>query len=121
MHAARFTAEGPDAMEQAHGGDGVGQGPDGLFGALAERMFSEVWSRQVLTCRERRLLLVGLLVGQGMDDALERHLDTALRSGELTPAELRETVVFLTLYAGWPRATRLSAQVEKLICRTARA
>ncbi|WP_256863358.1 carboxymuconolactone decarboxylase family protein [Microbispora sp. GKU 823] len=106
-------------MKQVYEEDGTGEGPDGFFGVTAERMFSEVWSRQVLTVRERRLLLLGLLVGQDMDDMLELHLDTALRSGELTPAELRETVVFLTLYAGWPRAARLSAKVEELISRTA--
>lgn len=102
-------------MKQVHEEDGPGEGPDGFFGSTAERMFSEVWSRQVLTVRERRLLLLGLLVGQDMEDMLVLHLDTALRSGELTPAELRETVVFLTLYAGWPRAARLNAKVEELI------
>lgn len=106
-------------MKQVYEEDDTGEGPDGFFGMTAERMFSEVWSRQVLTVRERRLLLLGLLVGQGMDDMLERHLDTALRSGELSPAELREVVVFLTLYAGWPRASRLHAQVEELISRSA--
>lgn len=104
-------------MKQVYEEDGTGEGPDGFFGLTAERMFAEVWSRQVLTVRERRLLLLGLLVGQGMDELLELHLDTALRSGELTPAELRETVVFLTLYAGWPRAARLNTMVEELIGR----
>lgn len=107
-------------MKQVYGEDGAGEGPDGFFGMMAERMFSEVWSRQVLTVRERRLLLLGLLVGQGMHDALEVHLDTALRSGELDAAELRETVAFLALYAGWPRAARLNAQVEDLISRAAK-
>ena len=108
-------------MKQVYGEGGTGEGPDGFFGMTAERMFSEVWSRQILTVRERRLLLLGLLVGQDMDDMLELHLDTALRSGELAPAELRETVVFLTLYAGWPRASRLNAKVEELISRAATA
>ncbi|GAA0369543.1 carboxymuconolactone decarboxylase family protein [Microbispora corallina] len=107
-------------MKQVFGGDGTGERPDGFFGMTMERMFSEVWSRTVLSMRERRLLLLGLLVGEGLDDVIELHLDTALRNGELTPDELREAVVFLTLYTGWPRAARLNAQVEELIARTAR-
>ncbi|MEW9529843.1 carboxymuconolactone decarboxylase family protein [Microbispora sp. NPDC049125] len=107
-------------MKQVNEGDVPGEEPDGFFGVTVERMFSEVWSRQVLSTRERRLLLLGLLVGQGLDDAIERHLDTALRVGELSAEELRETVVFLTLYAGWPRAAKLNAQVEELIARCGR-
>jgi 4-carboxymuconolactone decarboxylase len=109
---------GLENMEQVFEGDGTGEEPDGFFEMTVERMFSEVWSRRVLTVRERRLLLLGLLVGEGLDDVIELHLDTALRSGELTPAELREAVVFLTLYAGWPRAAKLNTQVEELIART---
>ncbi|MBP2705730.1 carboxymuconolactone decarboxylase family protein [Microbispora sp. RL4-1S] len=104
-------------MKQVFGGGGAGEESGGLFGMTMEHVFSEVWSRDTLSDRERRLLLLGLLVGEGLDDVIELHLDTALRAGELTPDELRETVVFLTLYAGWPRAAKLSGQVEELIAR----
>ncbi|MEV0345881.1 carboxymuconolactone decarboxylase family protein [Nonomuraea sp. NPDC050680] len=85
------------------------------FGMTAERMFADVWSRGVLSAKERRLLLLGLLVGQGIDDQLEVQLDAALRAGELSESELREVVVFLTHYAGWTRGSRLNNQVEDLI------
>jgi 4-carboxymuconolactone decarboxylase len=91
------------------------------FGMTAERQFSDVWSRTVLSVKERRLLLLGLLVGQGLDEMTDIQLDTALRSGDLSENELREVVVFLTHYAGWLRGARLNDQVEELIERVRQA
>ncbi|WP_345560405.1 carboxymuconolactone decarboxylase family protein [Nonomuraea rosea] len=91
------------------------------FGMTAERQFSDVWSRTVLSVKERRLLLLGLLVGQGLDEMTDIQLDTALRSGDLSEIELREVVVFLTHYAGWLRGARLNDQVEELIERVRQA
>jgi 4-carboxymuconolactone decarboxylase len=87
------------------------------FGMTAERQFADLWSRSVLSVRERRLLLLGLLVGQGPHDMTEVQLDVALRAGELSETELREVVVFLTHYAGWARGAKLNGQVEELIER----
>jgi 4-carboxymuconolactone decarboxylase len=87
------------------------------FGMTAERQFADVWSRTVLSVRERRLLLLGLLVGQGLDDMTGEQLDAALRTGNLSETELREVVVFLTHYAGWSRGARLNDRVEELIER----
>ncbi|NUP00518.1 MAG: carboxymuconolactone decarboxylase family protein [Nonomuraea sp.] len=91
------------------------------FGMTAERQFADLWSRTVLSVRERRLLLLGLLVGQGLDDLTRAELDTALRTGDLSESELREVVVFLTHYAGWTRGSRLNDQVEELIERVRQA
>ncbi|MEO3869238.1 carboxymuconolactone decarboxylase family protein [Nonomuraea sp. B12E4] len=92
----------------------------GSFAVMAERRFADVWSRTVLPVRDRRLLLLGLLVGQGLDDMTEVQLDVALRTGELSEVELREVVVFLSHYAGWARGARLNDQVEELIERVSR-
>ncbi|MFF0308462.1 carboxymuconolactone decarboxylase family protein [Streptosporangium sp. NPDC004379] len=129
-------ARGLEIMRRVHGGDdagdgsaaagagrdgGSGEGAGDFFGMTVEHLFGEVWSREGLSMRDRRLLLLGLLVGQGMDDLVEIQLDAALRTGELTPDELREIVIFLTHYAGWPRGSRLNTQVEELIARVMRA
>ncbi|MEU4544629.1 carboxymuconolactone decarboxylase family protein [Nonomuraea dietziae] len=87
------------------------------FAMTVEHLFAEVWSREAISDRDRRLLLVGLLVGQGLDEAVEVQLETALRTGDLSAEELRETVVFLTHYAGWARGARLNALAEDLIER----
>ncbi|MGW4800318.1 carboxymuconolactone decarboxylase family protein [Nonomuraea sp. MG754425] len=85
------------------------------FGMMAERQFADVWSREALSVRERRLLLLGLLVGQGLHEMTDVQLDVALRAGELNETELREVVVFLSHYAGWARGAKLNDQVETLI------
>jgi 4-carboxymuconolactone decarboxylase len=89
----------------------------GGFGLTAERLFADLWSRDVISMKERRLILLGLLVGQGLDDMIGVQIDAALRTGDVTAGELREIVVFLTHYAGWTRGSRLNAQVEELIER----
>jgi 4-carboxymuconolactone decarboxylase len=110
-------ARGLEIMK-VHGWDHLGDRPGDSFAMTVEHLFAEVWSRDVLSVRERRLLLIGLLVGQGgLDSTLNLQLDAALRTGELTPDELREIVVFLTHYAGWPRGAKLNTQVEELIAR----
>nr|BFE81175.1 hypothetical protein GCM10020093_037760 [Planobispora longispora] len=79
---------GLEITKQAAGRDadgGPGSGGD-FFSMTIEHLFAEVWSRDGLSGRDRRLLLLGLLVGQGMDDALQVQLDAALRTAELTPA-----------------------------------
>lgn len=90
------------------------------YGLAAERAFADIWSRDTLSVKERRLLLLGLLVGQGPEDTLAVQLDAALRAGDLSESELREIAVFLTHYAGWARGARLNAQVEDLIERAGR-
>ncbi|MFI6595506.1 carboxymuconolactone decarboxylase family protein [Nonomuraea sp. NPDC050536] len=94
---------------------------DDSFGMKAERLFTEVWARDVLSTRDRRLLLLALLVGLGgLDDQVEVQLDNALRTGELSADEMREVVAFLTHYAGWARGSHLGSQVEDLIERVNR-
>jgi 4-carboxymuconolactone decarboxylase len=103
-------------MKKVYGWD-VDDGPGDFFGMTVEHLFGEVWTREGLTIRERRLLLFGLLVGLGLDDVVGLQLDAALRQGEFEPDELREIVIFLTHYAGWPRGAKLNSQVEELIAR----
>jgi 4-carboxymuconolactone decarboxylase len=120
-HANNSTPDrrirGLEVMKRVDGRDHVGDGPGDFFGMTIEHLFAEVWSRDVITVRDRRLLLLGLLVGQGLNEEVELQLDAALRTGDLTPSELREIVVFLTHYAGWPRGSKLNSQVEELIAR----
>ncbi|GAA5079531.1 4-carboxymuconolactone decarboxylase [Thermocatellispora tengchongensis] len=113
--APERRARGLEIMESVYGRDHVGDGPGDFFGRTVEHLFTEIWSREALSVRERRLLLIGLLVGQREDDALGPQLDVALRTGQLTPDELREVVIFLAYYTGWARGARLNTQVEDVI------
>ena len=90
----------------------IGDAPGDFFGYTVEHLFGEIWNREGLSFRDRRLLLIGLLVGRGIDDLLDLQIRSALLNDELTPDELREVVILLTHYAGWPRGAKLNNQVE---------
>ncbi len=87
--------------------------------ATVDHLFGEVWAAGTLSVAQRRLVLIGLAVGGGLEDVAGLQLDAALAKGELTAADLRDLVVFLAHYAGWPRAAKLNMEVEKLVARMA--
>ena len=110
---------GLDKMAEVYGWQVTddGGGPDDFYGITVEHLFAEVWTREGLSNRDRRLLLIGALAASGLDDVLDIQLPAALGSGELGPDELREVVIFLTHYLGWPRGAKLNQRVETLIAR----
>jgi 4-carboxymuconolactone decarboxylase len=105
---------GLEMMSEVYGWE-VQDGPGDFFAVTVDHLFAEIWTRPGLTLRDRRLLLLGLLVGQGLQDVADIQIGAALRRAELTPDELREIAIFLTHYAGWPSGARLSMQVESLV------
>lgn len=109
-------ARGLEMMKKVYGWD-IGEVSGDFVEQTVDQLFGEIWSRETLSIRERRLLLIGLLMGRGLDDVVELQLDAALRLDELTPDELREIVVFLSYYAGWPHGAKLNSIVEKLIAK----
>ena len=105
---------GLDKMEEVYGFD-VQDGPGAFFGYTVEHLFGEIWARPGLDVAQRRLLLIGMLAGQGADDVNSIQLEAAYTRGELDDDALREVVVFLAHYAGWPVAARLNLVVEGII------
>ena len=91
-----------------------------FFRYTADHLFADIWSRPGLSDRDRRLLLIGLLAGTGAHDVLTIQVPAALASGDLDEAALREIVVFLCHYAGWPNGARLNSLVEETIAKAAR-
>lgn len=90
-------------------------GPGDFFGYTAEHLFGDIWSRPGLDTRDRRLLLLGMLATQGATDVLGIQVDAALRNDELDSQALREIVIFLCHYAGWPVGSRVNSVVEQAI------
>jgi 4-carboxymuconolactone decarboxylase len=111
---------GLDMMSEVYAWE-VQDGPGDFFGITADHLFAEIWTRPGLSLRDRRLLLLGLLTGQGLQDVADIQIGAALRRGELSADELREIALFLTHYAGWPSGSRLSMAVEKLVREHAQA
>lgn len=110
---------GKDLMRQVYGWDFDPHQPFEV--ATVDHLFGEVWAQGKLPVRDRRLLLIGLAAGSGLEDVAGLQLDSALKLGELDVDDLRTIIVFLAHYAGWPRAAKLNREVEQLIARKEQA
>ena len=99
----------------------VSDGPGDFFSYTVEHLFGDIWEREGLSLRDRRLLLIGLMVAEGLDGTLGIQLDSCLEKGDLSAADLREVVVFLSHYAGWPKGAGLNSMVEGAIARHEKA
>ncbi len=107
---------GLERMEQVYGFE-MSDGEGAFFGYTADHLFADIWSRPGLTDRDRRLLLIGMLSTHGGQDVLGLQIPAAFKNGELDADTLREIVVFVAHYAGWPVAARLNSIVEETIAK----
>jgi len=95
----------PEALE----GDFVAYTVDHLFG--------DVWCRPDLDVLQRRLVTIGVLAALGKNDLLDVQFQSTLDNGELTESQVRELVIHLTHYIGWPLATGVNEAAERVIAR----
>lgn len=105
---------GLEKMEQVYGFD-MQDGEGDFFRYTADHLFADIWNRPGLSDRDRRLLLIGMLAGTGAADVLGIQVPAAYQNGELDDEALREIVIFLCHYAGWPMGARLNSVVEETI------
>jgi 4-carboxymuconolactone decarboxylase len=82
-----------------------------------DHLFGTVWTDDTLDLRQRRLLTMGVLAAQDKPDLMEVQFGAALERGELTVEQVREVVVHLTHYVGWPNSVGINAAAEKVIGR----
>jgi 4-carboxymuconolactone decarboxylase len=98
--------------------------PDTLPGRYAamtvDHLFGTVWTSEELGVRDRRLMTIGVLAALDKIDLLDIQFDCALERGELTVEQLREVVVHLTHYVGWPLSTGVNQTAENVIARRAK-
>ena len=76
-------------------------------------LFGDVWERTELSKRDRSLVTVASLVTSGSTEQLVGHLHRAKDNG-LTEDELKEAIIHLAFYAGWPKAMS-AVQVAKTV------
>ena len=109
MQAVYNFSVDPDDVE----GDFVAYTVDHLFG--------DVWTRPALDVEQRRLVTIGVLAALGQSALLEVQFTSALDNGELTEDQVRELVVHLAHYVGWPLATGANEAAERVIARRRQA
>ena len=107
---------GLERMEEVYGFE-MTDGTGDFFRYTADHLFADVWNRPGLSDRDRRLLLIGLLAGSGGQDVLTIQIPAAYAAGELDAEQLREIVILLCHYAGWPMGSRINSIVEDTIAR----
>jgi len=115
-------AAGIAKMEEVYG---FSVDPDtlpGRYTALTvDHLFGTVWSDDTLALRDRRLMTIGVLATLDQTDLLEIQFNAAMERDELTPEQIREIVVHLTHYIGWPLSLNLNSVAEKVIRQRAKA
>jgi 4-carboxymuconolactone decarboxylase len=105
---------GLETMSKVYGWD-LEDGPGDFFRYTADHLFADIWNRPGLSIRDRRLLLIGILAGTQSIDVLGLQVPAAHGNGELDDEALREIVIFVSHYAGWPMGARMHTLVEKTI------
>ena len=77
---------------------------DAPFQALiTEAAWGHVWSRPDWTKRERSMVTIALLAALGHDDEVAMHVRATANTGA-TPADIREALLHVAIYAGVPAA-----------------
>jgi len=112
-------AKGLRKMEEVYGFEMNDMEGD-FFRYTVEHLFGDIWQRPGLSDRDRRLFLIGLLVGQRAADVLGIQVPAAYANGELDDAALRELVIMACHYDGWPNGSRLNSIVEDTIAKAAK-
>ncbi|MCP3985574.1 MAG: carboxymuconolactone decarboxylase family protein [bacterium] len=121
MSDSERRQRGVEMMKEVYAGDVVAPPPGMAFAdTMLEQLFAEVWTREDLAIRDRRLLIMGIIAEKGEPVTFGIQAKAALKRGELTPAQLRETLLMVANYAGYPRAAALVGVVEQAIAAVAK-
>jgi len=109
-------------MEEVYGFSVDPDAMPGRYVAMTvDHLFGSVWTSDELDVRDRRLMTIGVLAAMGKSDLLDIQFNCALEREELTVDQLREVVVHLTHYIGWPLSTGMNQAAENVIARRAKA
>jgi 4-carboxymuconolactone decarboxylase len=91
--------------------------PGEFFALTVDHLFGTIWTRQGLSMRDRRMMLLGVLTTLGQEELMEVQVNAILQNGELTREELREMSIFLTHYVGFPLGSRLDGAIKRVTAK----
>jgi len=108
---------GAAKIKEVYAGDVITppKGAMAFSDVMLQQLFAEVWTRDTLAMRDKRLLLLGAIAALGEPMTFGIQSKAALKNGEIDADELRECLIFLTQYVGYPRAAGLVGVIEKAI------
>jgi 4-carboxymuconolactone decarboxylase len=114
---------GVEMIKKVYAGDVVTppKGAMDFSDVMLEQLFAEIWTREdKLAIRDRRLVILGVIACMGEKDTWKIQAKAALKNGELTPEQLRDVVITLAQYAGYPRAAGILGPTEAAIAEVAK-
>jgi len=82
---------------------------------MLKQLFAELWTRDTLSMRDKRILLLGIIAEKGEPTTFKIQIKASLKRGEMNPDEARELLLFIAQYAGYPRAASMLAPLEEAI------
>lgn len=77
-------------------------------------LFDEVWEREGLSKWDRSLVTVAALTALGKMDQLKFHLAYARKNG-VTDEELKEALLHLAFYSGWPNGMGATSVLKSIV------
>lgn len=120
MSEQERRARGEEMIKEVYAGDVVTP-PEGyaFTDVMLRQLFAEVWTRDTLSMRDKRILLLGIIAEKGEATTFKIQLKASLKRGEMNAEEARELLLFIAQYAGYPRAASMLAPLEEAIAEAA--
>lgn len=114
---------GIEKFKEVYCGDVVAmpKGKSDFFDTMIENLFAEVWTRPALNQRDRRLLMLGAIAALGESMTFGIQAKAALKNDELSAQQLREVLIHMAQYVGYPRVAGLVGVVEGKIAEVEKA
>lgn len=111
---------GLETIKDVYAGDVV-TAPEGyaFSDIMLEQLFAELWTRDTLSMRDKRILLLGIIAEKGEPATFKIQVKASIKRGEMTAEEARELLLFIAPYAGYPRAAAMLAPLEEAIAEAA--
>jgi 4-carboxymuconolactone decarboxylase len=116
MNDKERRALGEKTIKDVYAGDVIVP-PEGyaFSDIMLKQLFAELWTRDTLTMRDKRILLLGIIAEKGEPVTFKIQIKASLKRGEINPAEAREFLLFIAQYAGYPRAAAMLVPTEEAI------
>lgn len=116
MNDKERRALGEEKIKDVYAGDVVVP-PEGyaFTDIMLKQLFAELWTRETLSMRDKRILLLGIIAEKGEAATFKIQIKASLKRGEITAEEAREFLLFIAQYAGYPRAASMLVPVEEAI------
>lgn len=77
-------------------------------------LFGQVWNRPGLSLRDRAMITLAVLIAVDADRGSLNHLRYAHNLG-ITETEMRELIIQVGFYAGWPKGAHAMARFHKVL------